>query len=149
MRTHLATALILGGFIALLWSIGLGPQAAVSLAQVQPPPRPTLTAAPPTAIPPTAPAATPRPRSDDDDDDSATPTAIPTLTPDVVATPTAEPAATPSPTAPPSPTNVAPAAPPQLPRTGGGATARWSMALLGLALLALGLRLFRAAGDRR
>jgi hypothetical protein len=150
MRSHLAAALILGGMIALLWSIGVGPQATVSLAQVQPPPRPTLTPAPPTSIPPTAPpaSATPRPRSDDDDD-SATPTATPTLIPDVVATPTVEPTATSTPTAPPAPTDVAPAPPPQLPRTGDGAAARWYMALLGLALIALGLRLFGAAGNLR
>jgi hypothetical protein len=147
MRSHLAIALILCGIIALLSSIDLGPQAAVSLAQNQtPPPRPTLTAAPPTPIPPTAPpaTATPKPRSHDNDE-SATPTATPTLTPAVVATPTVEPTATSTPAPPPSPT----AAPARLPKTGDGAPARWSMALLGLALLGVGLRLFRAASNRR
>ena len=150
MRSYLATALMLCGILALLWSIGLGPRATVSLAQIQPPPRPTLTAAPPTAVPATVPpaTATPRPRSDDDDDDSATPTATPTPTPDAAATPTAAPAATPSPTAPPTPT-VAASTPPQLPRTGDDAPARWFMALLGLALIAMGMRVFRRAGDRR
>jgi hypothetical protein len=149
MRSHLAIVLILGGIITLLWSIGLAPQPTVSLAQPQPPPRPTLTAAPPTPIPPTAPpaTATPRPRSDDDDD-PATPTATPTLTPDAIATPTAEPTAISTPTAP-TPTAVAPAGPPQLPKTGDSIPTHWPMALVGLALIALGLRLFRAAGSMR
>ncbi len=150
MRSYLATALILCGTVALLWSLGLGPRATASLAQVQPPPRPTLTAAPPTPIPPTAPqaSATPRPRSDDDDDDeSATTTATPTPTPEVAATPTVEQAATSSPTAPPAPTDVAPT-PPQLPRTGDDAPARWYMALLGLALIAMGMRVLERAVSR-
>jgi hypothetical protein len=146
MRSYLAIALILCGIIALLWSIGLGPQTPVSLAQNQtPPPRPTLTAAPSTPVPPTAPpaTATPKPRSHDDSD-SATPTATPTLTP-AAATPTVEPTATSTPAALPSPT----AAPPRLPRTGDDGPARWYLALLGLALLGLGLRLFKAAGKLR
>ncbi|KAB8143258.1 LPXTG cell wall anchor domain-containing protein [Chloroflexia bacterium SDU3-3] len=133
----LAAALIFGGIA------GLG--APVAWAQ-EPPPRPTLTPAPPTATPePTAaPTSTPRPSRDDDNDDDR-PTATPEPTATVAPTATPEPTATVAPTATPEPTATVAPTPvvARLPDTGGSGGAPWLLAALGALMLATGIGVLR------
>ncbi|HEU4324765.1 MAG TPA: hypothetical protein VFS21_16595 [Roseiflexaceae bacterium] len=128
--------IVCGSF--LLWTLAQPPLA--SLAQVDPPPRPTLTPAPPTAAPQPTDTGDPAPTEAPTEAPTASPlpTAVPTATAQATAAPAATAAATPAPTP----------AVRRLPRTGTPALPAWPLAALGLALIGGGIILVRSNTKR-